>query len=42
MSGIICGWCQLAKNRHTPQGWNYCQSKMRQRNSTKEMPGGVG
>lgn len=42
MSKTICGWCGKSKDGHTIPGWNYCQSKTSQRNSSKEMPGGVG
>lgn len=42
MSKTLCGWCGITKDRHTVGGWNVCQSKISQRNSSKEMPGGVG
>lgn len=42
MSQTVCGWCGKLKKEHTTDGLNYCQSKTNNRNSSKEMPGGVG
>jgi len=42
MAETMCGWCGMPKDKHTVTGWSYCQSKINQSKSTKEMPGGVG
>jgi len=42
MSKIICGWCRYPKDKHTTYGWDNCQLEITKRNSSKEMPGGVG
>lgn len=38
----IADWCGMPKNKHSVSGWIYCQSKISQRRSSREPPGGVG
>lgn len=37
----ICGWCIYPKEKHILRDWTFCQSKIRECNSSKDTSGGV-